>query len=80
MFEELKGYIVGIASRWLLKVFGTWLATIGYQGDDALMFVSGIVAGIVGVGISIYQHIKAKKDASSPNLAPVGRSAPISPV
>ena len=57
--ENIKDYIVGILLRWVLKIGGTWLASIGVSEGDIASIIGGIVAVIVGVIISLFQQKKA---------------------
>ena len=57
--EELKGYIVGIISRWLFKLAGGFLIGWGYTADSSLLEITGVVAFVVGIVISFIQHKKA---------------------
>ena len=57
--DELKNFITGFAFRWILKVGGTYLATIGIQSSTVEEIVGGIVAILFGVIVSLFQTKKA---------------------
>lgn len=58
-WETLKGFVVGILSRWILKLVGGFLLGLGYTQDSAEALVVGVLSFVVGIVISIFQQKKA---------------------
>lgn len=57
--ESIKKFLTGMLVRWLLKIAGTYFATIGFQTGTVEEIVGGIVAFLIAVVISLFQHFKA---------------------
>ena len=57
--NSLKGFIVPFLVRWVLKIGGTYLATIGISDGSVEEIVGGIVAVLIGLIISLFNHKKA---------------------
>lgn len=62
--EELKGFLGGIISRWLLKAIGGYFMVNGASGmvvdptveNATLQLAAGLATFIVGAIISLVQH------------------------
>ena len=59
MFDELKGYFTGMAVRWILKVAGGFLLSVGVSSDNVTAIVSAVISILVGLAISLFQQKKA---------------------
>jgi hypothetical protein len=57
--DQIKQFIVGFIVRWILKIGGAWLATIGIQQGTIEEIVGGLIAIIIGIIISLFQTKKA---------------------
>lgn len=58
---QIKTFLTGFILRWVLKIGGAYFATIGVETGTIEEIVGGLVAIIVGVVISLFQHNKAVK-------------------
>jgi hypothetical protein len=65
LLESTQGFLTGIASRWILKVAGTFLATVGLQTGQVEEIIGGIVAVLLGIAVSLIQHKKAVNQPTS---------------
>ena len=54
-----KPYLTGMVTRWLLKVGGSVLAYSGWDENQTLVFVGGLLSIIAGMLISLFQNKKA---------------------
>lgn len=59
--NSLKGFVLPFVVRWILKIGGTYLATIGISENSVYEVVGGIVAVLIGLVISLFNHKKAIK-------------------
>lgn len=59
LLESLKGFITGILFRWIMKIGGTWLATIGLESGKVEELIGGIVMVLIGLVVSLIQQKKA---------------------
>lgn len=58
-WESIKGFLVGILSRWLFKLLGGVLIGLGYTESSAMELIVGILSFAVGIIISLFQQKKA---------------------
>lgn len=61
MFDNIKGYAIGLLTRWGLKIAGGWLLSLGYSSGETSEIVAGAASLVIGIAISLYQHIRALK-------------------
>lgn len=59
ILNSLKGFVVPIIVRWILKVAGTVLVTVGISENSVYEIVFGLVTFIIGIIISLFNHKKA---------------------
>ena len=57
--NDIKKFLTGILVRWILKIGGAWLATIGIGSGTVGEIIGGILAILLGMVISIFQTKKA---------------------
>ena len=57
--DELKNFITGFLFRWVLKIGGTYFATIGIENGTIEQIVGGLIAIIFGIVVSLLQTKKA---------------------
>ena len=57
--DDIKKFLTGIIVRWILKLAGAWLLTIGIGSGTVGEIVGGILAILLGMVISIFQTKKA---------------------
>jgi len=57
--DDIKQFLTGMIVRWILKVGGSTLGTIGVTSGDLMEIVGGILAILIGLIISIFQQKKA---------------------
>jgi len=57
--NDIKKFLTGILVRWILKIGGAWLATIGIGSGTVEEIIGGILAILLGMVISIFQTKKA---------------------
>ena len=57
--ENIKGFIVGIVVRWLMKAVGGYLVIAGVTESQLTEAIGGVLVFVVGAAVSIYQHNKA---------------------
>jgi hypothetical protein len=56
---DIKNYIIGMLSRWILKFGGAYFAALGYSSGSSSEFITGVLTFLFSVIISLYQHYKA---------------------
>jgi len=56
---DIKKFLTGILVRWILKLGGAWLLTIGVGTDTVEEIIGGILAILIGMIISLFQTKKA---------------------
>lgn len=59
MLDELKGYVTGIAVRWVLKIAGGAILQYGISADNITAIITAVVAIVFGILISLFQQKKA---------------------
>jgi len=59
MWEQIKKFLTGIIVRWILKLAGAWLLTIGVGSGTIEEIIGGVLAILIGMIISIFQTKKA---------------------
>lgn len=59
MWNTIKDQIVGMILRWILKIGGTFFATIGIENGTIEQTIGGIIAILAGFIISLFQGKKA---------------------
>lgn len=57
--SALKTFLTTFLLRWVLKIGGTFLATIGLQSDKVEEIIGGIVAVVIGMLVSWISNKKA---------------------
>jgi len=55
-WENLKSFLVGLVSRWILKLAGGFLIGIGYDAGSSETLIAGVVAFVIGLIISVIQN------------------------
>jgi hypothetical protein len=58
MYQTVKSYVIGFLVRWVLKIGGGALISIGITEGSIVEIVTAAVMLIVGVIISLIQHKK----------------------
>ena len=64
--DQIKEFLTGMIARWVLKIAGTYFATIGIQNDQITAIIGGIVAVLAGIAISLFQQNKAINTTPTP--------------
>lgn len=59
MWETIKSYLTGMILRWIAKIGGGILLTIGISQNSWEEIITAIISIIAGVVTSIVQHKKA---------------------
>lgn len=59
IIRETRSFLTGFAVRWVLKIAGTYFATIGIENRTLEEIIGGLLAIISGIVISLFQHKKA---------------------
>lgn len=59
LLNEFKGFLTGIATRWVLKIGGGFLLSQGVSEQSTTEIVTALVSIGVGLIISVVQHRKA---------------------
>jgi hypothetical protein len=58
MYQTVKSYVIGFLVRWVLKIGGGALISIGITEGSIVEIVTAVVMLIIGVIISLIQHKK----------------------
>jgi hypothetical protein len=66
---DIKNYIIGMITRWILKFAGAYFAALGYSSGSGSEFITGVLTFLLSVGISLYQHFKALNTPSASQIA-----------
>lgn len=61
LLDSLKQFLTTFLTRWLLKIGGTFFATIGFESGKVEEIVAGLVAILIGMVISWVSHQNALK-------------------
>ena len=64
-FEDLKPFIVGFLTRWVLKIGGGYFLSVGVSESSVEKIVGSVVAIIVGLIISLKNQKKAIETVSA---------------
>jgi hypothetical protein len=59
ILESVKGFVTGILGRWILKIGGGFLLSVGISSDSTLQIVGAIVSIVAGIVISLFQQKQA---------------------
>lgn len=57
--KTLQGFVIPIIVRWIFKVAGTTLVTLGVSEASITEIVTGLVLFLIGAIISLFNHKKA---------------------
>ena len=56
---EIKEFLTGIIVRWILKLGGVWLISIGVDEVTIWGVIGGVVAILIGMIMTLFQTKKA---------------------
>ena len=56
---EIKEFLTGIIVRWILKIGGVWLISIGVDEVTIWGVIGGVVAILIGMIMTLFQTKKA---------------------
>lgn len=59
IWNAVKGFLVGFIVRWLLMIGGTVFASAGVTEDKLVEMIGGILAIVISLIITLFQHKKA---------------------
>jgi len=59
MLDTLKNFITGFVTRWILKIGGGFLLSVGVNEGSVTEIVTAVVAIVIGLAISLFQQKKA---------------------
>lgn len=59
IWNAVKGFLVGFIVRWLLMIGGTVFASAGITEDKLVEMIGGILAIVISLIITLFQHKKA---------------------
>jgi len=57
--ENIKGFLTGLLVRWILKIGGGFLLSVGISEGSLTEVVAAVLSIIIGLAISLFQHNKA---------------------
>jgi len=59
MLDTIKNFLTGFIVRWILKIGGGFLLSVGLDEGSVTKVTSAIVAIIIGLVVSLFQHNEA---------------------
>lgn len=57
--NEIKQFLAGFIFRWVMKIAGGYLLSVGISEGSILEIVTAVVTILIGLVISLFQHKKA---------------------